>query len=129
MTKGRETKVLAIVLGGGFFLFGLEESGVALADSSSIVFFWVPALCGGGILILLCVFKVEDPNTASRSLVVIGALQRGCRPEAWWQQKASLARRSRRAGVVVVMAAGTAAVAAAPAPSRSRGMVSGRRTF
>ena len=63
MTKGRETKVLAIVLGGGFFLFGLEESGVALADSSSIVFFWVPTLCRGGILILLCVFKVEDPNT------------------------------------------------------------------
>ena len=30
-------------------MFGLEESGVALADSSGIVFFWVPALCRGGI--------------------------------------------------------------------------------
>jgi len=67
------TRRLGAVLGIGFIVFGLVESGIALAGQDNIVFFWFPALCGGGVLILLGLFKVLDPGWASIGLVTVGA--------------------------------------------------------
>jgi len=55
------TRRLGAVLGIGFIVFGLVESGIALAGQDNIVFFWFPALCGGGVLILLGLSRSSIP--------------------------------------------------------------------
>ncbi len=74
MTAAKLERILGWFLGIGFILFGLIETGVAINARSSIGFFWFPALCGGGALILLGMFKIRQPVPLSAALVVIGCL-------------------------------------------------------
>jgi len=82
MTRDRATRALGAVLGFGFVAFGIVETGVAVAGRDGIGFFWFPALCGGGVLVLLGVFRVTRPHRASIALVTLGALA-GALATAW----------------------------------------------
>ena len=74
MTQEKRIRWLGALLGVGFVVFGIVETGVALVGRDPIGFFWFPTLCGGGVLILLGVFKVVRPPRASIALVTVGAL-------------------------------------------------------
>jgi hypothetical protein len=74
MTREQRIRWLGGLLGFGFVIFGVVETGVALIGRDPIGFFWFPALCGGGALILLGVFKVVRPARTSIALVTVGAL-------------------------------------------------------
>lgn len=74
MTEGKLTRGLGAVLGIGFVAFGLVETGIAVSNGDGIALFWFPALCGGGTLVLLGVFRVLRPRSASIALVSVGAL-------------------------------------------------------
>jgi hypothetical protein len=74
VTKDKLTSALGAVLGIGFVAFGVIESTIAIVGRDDIVFFWFPALCGGGVLVLLGVFRVVSPAWASIGLVTVGAL-------------------------------------------------------
>ena len=77
MSSERQIALLGGFLGIGFFVMGLIESAIAIIGNDNIVFFWFPALCGGGLLILLGVFKVLHPAWLSVALVTIGAITGG----------------------------------------------------
>ncbi len=74
MVRDEWTRRSGAALGLTFILFGLIESAVAINGSNSIVFFWFPALCGGGPLVLLGVFRVLQPAALSLLLIIAGAL-------------------------------------------------------
>jgi hypothetical protein len=74
MTRERVTNGLGALIGVGYIVVGVIESSIAIAGRDSIVFFWFPALCGGGALVLLGVFKVVRPPWASVGLVTVGSL-------------------------------------------------------
>ncbi len=76
MTIDILTRALGAVLGLGYVALGIAES-IDHIDAWSLdwlPFFWFPALCGGGVLILIGVFKVVSPAWASLGLVTVGAL-------------------------------------------------------
>ncbi|HWC28518.1 MAG TPA: hypothetical protein VG845_00410 [Dehalococcoidia bacterium] len=77
MTEGKAIRALGAILGCGFLITGIVESAIAIAGNDEIVFFWFPALCGGGALILLGVFKVADRPRLSLGLVAAGSLAGG----------------------------------------------------
>jgi len=77
MTDDRRIAILGGFLGIGFFVMGLVESAIAINGSDDIVYFWFPALCGGGLLILLGVFKVLQPAWLSAGFVTVGAVTGG----------------------------------------------------
>jgi len=74
MTRDRQIAILGGFLGIGFIVMGLIESAIAIDGNDSIVFFWFPALVGGGVFILLGAFKVFHPAWLSVGLVTIGAI-------------------------------------------------------
>ena len=82
MTSNRQTAILGGFLGVGFIVMGLIESAIAIDGNDSIVFFWFPALVGGGLFVLLGVFKVLHPAWLSVGLVTIGAVA-GAMAMAW----------------------------------------------
>jgi hypothetical protein len=77
MTRDRQIALLGGFLGIGFIVMGLIESAIAINGSDSIVFFWFPALVGGGLAILVGVFKVLEPARLSGGLVTAGAIAGG----------------------------------------------------
>ena len=81
MSDGTWKRRLGGFLGAAFLLFGLVETGVAIAGQNAIAFFWFPALCGGGALILLGIFVVKA-GRASQALVIAGSLS-GALATAW----------------------------------------------
>lgn len=77
MTRARAARLLGGFLGLTYIVLGLVESTIAIRGSDPIVFFWFPALCGGGALILTGTFKVVRPPLLSIGLVTAGALAGG----------------------------------------------------
>ena len=77
MSRATATSALGAFLGFGYVVLGIVESSIAIAGSDPILFFWLPALCGGGVLILLGVFKLVSPAWLSIGLVSVGALAAG----------------------------------------------------
>jgi hypothetical protein len=76
MKRDSLTRALGAVLGLGYVALGIAES-INHMDAFSLDWLplvWFPALCGGGVLVLLGVFKVVSPAWASIGLVTVGAL-------------------------------------------------------
>ena len=76
MMRDTLTRALGAVLGLGYVALGIAES-IDHMDAYSLDWLpvvWFPALCGGGVLVLLGVFKVVRPAWASIGLVTVGAL-------------------------------------------------------
>ena len=79
--RSRVTRFLGAVVGGGFLLLGVAELVTRLDDLLTL-FFWLPTLWGGGILVLLGVFRVtRDPRLAA-ALVAVGTTA-GLLASAW----------------------------------------------
>ena len=72
MKRETSTRALGAFLGLGYIAFGIGESIEHIGELS--LFFWFPALCGGGVLVLVGVFKVVSPAWVSIGLVAVGAL-------------------------------------------------------
>ena len=72
MSKGTSTRALGAFVGLGYIALGIGESVAHIGELS--LFFWFPALCGGGVLVLLGSFKVVSPAWASIGLVAVGSL-------------------------------------------------------
>jgi hypothetical protein len=113
MTQEGRIRWLGGLLGVGFVVFGIVESGVALVGRDPIGFFWFPALCGGGVLVLLGVFKIVHPARASIALVAVGALA-GALATSWTVIVPILAL------VLIVLVAGRATRAAADVATEAR---------
>lgn len=67
------TPVLGAVLGVIYIALGLVETVADIGNSDNGFVFWLPALCGGGILVLFGVFRVASPIGATM-VVTVGAL-------------------------------------------------------
>ncbi len=76
MKREIATRALGAFLGLGYIALGIAESIVHMDAYSLdwVPFFWFPALVGGGVLVLVGVFKVVSPAWASIGLVAVGAL-------------------------------------------------------
>ena len=77
MTRTRAAQKLGGFLGLTYIVLGLVESTIAIRARDPIVWFWFPALCGGGALVLTGMFKVVRPPMLSIGLVTVGALAGG----------------------------------------------------
>lgn len=77
MTRARYARLLGGFLGVTYIVLGLVETTIALRANDPIGFFWFPALCGGGALVLAGVFKNVRPPKLSIGLVTVGALAGG----------------------------------------------------
>lgn len=82
MTRATATQTLGAFLGITYIALGIVESALDIGTSDNSFYFWLPALCGGGALILIGVFKVVSPAWASIGLVTAGALA-GALATAW----------------------------------------------
>ena len=69
--RSRATRVLGAVVGGGFLILGAAELVVRLDDPLALLF-WLPALFGGGALVLIGVFRTTARPTLSIVLVIVG---------------------------------------------------------
>lgn len=69
----RSTSILGGVLGSIYLVFGVLEGITHLDEPVSLVF-WLPALIGGGTLVLVGVFRVKEPAWLSILLVAVGLL-------------------------------------------------------
>ena len=67
------TRALGAFLGLGYIALGIGELIEHIGEPHSL-FFWLPALWVGGVLILIGVFKVVSPAWVSIGLVAVGAL-------------------------------------------------------
>lgn len=65
------TRILGAIVGGGFLILGVAEL-VARLDEPLPLLFWLPTLWGGGILVLLGVFRTTARPSLSIALVVVG---------------------------------------------------------
>ena len=79
--QARFDRVLAAVVGGGFFLQGLAELLLRL-DEPAPLLFWLPTLWGGSVLVLVASFRVNRSEGISRAMVMLGAAL-GFLPSAW----------------------------------------------
>lgn len=79
--RTRFDRVLAAVLGGGFFLQGLAELILRLDDPTPL-FFWLPTLWGGAALVFVGSFRARRSEGLSKVLVILGAAL-GFLPSAW----------------------------------------------
>jgi hypothetical protein len=77
MTKATATPRLGSFLGLTYIVVGIVESTIAIRGSDTILFFWFPALCGGGSLILAGMFTVVRPAWLSVGLVTVGSAAGG----------------------------------------------------
>jgi hypothetical protein len=82
MSSNAMARKLGGFLGAGFFIFGVIESGIALASESVIVLFWLPALCGGGAAIVAGTYTLREPLWLSKALIIVGACS-GALATAW----------------------------------------------
>ena len=73
------------MLGGGlgsiYLVFGVLE-GITHLDEPASLAFWLPALIGGGTLVLVGVFRVTEPGWPS-VLLVTGGLIAASAATAW----------------------------------------------
>ena len=74
------TRALGAFLGLAYVALGITETIDHIGDYT--IFFWFPILCGGGVLVLVGVFKVVSPAWASIGLVTVGALA-GAMAASW----------------------------------------------
>jgi len=76
MNTETSTRALGAFVGLGYIALGIAES-IGHIDAYSLDwmgrFFWFPALVGGGVLVLIGVFKVVSPIRTSIGLVTLGA--------------------------------------------------------
>ena len=77
----RSTSVLGGVLGSIYLVFGVLE-GITHLDEPASLIFWLPALFGGGTLVLVGVFRVKEPGWLS-ILLVTGGLVAASAATAW----------------------------------------------
>jgi hypothetical protein len=68
----RARRIFGAVVGGGFLILGFVELGVRLDDPLLPLLFWLPALWGGGVMVLIGVFRTTAHPTLSIALVVVG---------------------------------------------------------
>ncbi len=68
----RARRILGAVVGGGFVLLGFVELVARLDDPLVPLLFWLPALWGGGAMVLIGVFRTTARPTLSIALVVVG---------------------------------------------------------
>ena len=59
-------------MGGGFLILGVVELVARLDDPLLPLLFWLPALWGGGVMVLLGVFRTTAHPTLSIALVIVG---------------------------------------------------------
>jgi hypothetical protein len=67
----RSASVLGGVLGSIYLVLGVLE-GITHLDEPASLAVWLPALLGGGTLVLVGVFKVKEPGWLSNLLVASG---------------------------------------------------------
>lgn len=67
----RVTRILGAIVGGGFLVLGVAEF-VARLDDPLPLLFWLPTLWGGGVMVLIGVFRVTAHPTLSIALVIVG---------------------------------------------------------
>ena len=77
----RSTSVLGGALGSIYLVFGVLE-GITHLDEPASLAFWLPALIGGGTLVLVGVFRVTKPGWLS-ILLVGGGLFAASLATAW----------------------------------------------
>jgi len=77
----RTPSVLGGVLGSLYLVFGVLE-GITHLDEPASLAFWLPALLGGGTLVLIGVFRVTEPAWLS-TLLVGGGLFAASLATAW----------------------------------------------
>jgi hypothetical protein len=75
------TRRLGAVVGGAFLLLGIAEL-VGHLDEPQSLFFWLPALWGGGVLVLVGVFRTGGRPQLGVALVILGGLL-GALATAW----------------------------------------------
>ena len=63
-----------------YIVLGLVESTIPIRANDPIGFFWLPALCGGGALVLAGVFMNVRPPKLSIGLVTVRRWQEASRP-------------------------------------------------
>ena len=68
----RATRILAAIVGGGFLILGIAELVARLDDPLLPLLFWLPALWGGGALVLIGAFRISTDSALSTVLVVSG---------------------------------------------------------
>ena len=69
----RTTSVLGGVLGSLYLVFDVLE-GITHLDEPASLAFWLPALLGGGTLVLIGVFRIKEPGWLSILFVGVGLL-------------------------------------------------------
>jgi len=67
----RVTRILGTIVGGGFLVLGGAELVTRLDDPLPLLF-WLPTLWGGGVMVLIGVFRMTAQPTLSIALVVVG---------------------------------------------------------
>ena len=80
MFRNRFDRILARIVGGGLFLLGIGEL-IARLDDPLPLFYWLPTLWGGAVLVLVGSFYVQREKL-SKVLVILGAVL-GLSPSAW----------------------------------------------
>lgn len=68
----RVTRVLGVVVGGGFLMLGAAEL-VAKLDDPLVLLFWLPTLWGGDALVLVGVFALPGRPAVALGCVILGA--------------------------------------------------------
>ena len=74
-------RFLGAAVGGGFLFLGVAELVTRLDDLLTL-FFWLPTLWGGGVLVLLGVFRARSGSKLSAALVAVGTTA-GLVASAW----------------------------------------------
>ena len=77
----RATRALGAAVGGGLLILGVAELITHLDEPLSL-FFWLPALWGGGALVLVGVFRATARAWLPVVLVILGAFL-GILASAW----------------------------------------------
>ena len=77
----RATRALGATVGGGLLILGVVEFITHLDEPLSL-FFWLPALWGGGALVLMGAFRATSRAWLSVVLAILGAFL-GLLASAW----------------------------------------------
>lgn len=80
MFRSRFDRILARIVGGGLFVLGIGEL-IGRLDEPLPLFYWLPTLWGGGVLVLMGSFHVRREKL-TKVLVILGAVL-GFSPSAW----------------------------------------------
>ena len=78
--RSRFDRILARIVGGGLFVLGIGEL-IGRLDEPLPLFYWLPTLWGGAVLVLMGSFHVRREKL-TKVLVILGAVL-GFSPSAW----------------------------------------------